>query len=238
MLLVQLDQLAPERVRGHLGAGARPPGPAAAGRCVAGRCPLSRPASTSPPLGSHSAMITCDGQLRVRASAAVVTPGDAAGGDQREDRHQGFLLVTTRAMPPAAASLARSGPLPTATSRSTTCKPSWSGPRADGLDAPAMDSPRHGRDLAARRPVGAETTIAGRPGARPLRRQLGGLERQRDEHLVRRGGSDVVRLRGGQQGARPQAGAATRPRTWCSCRAGITCTRAPPRPRWCSDRRR
>jgi hypothetical protein len=43
---------------------------------LAGRCPAKSPARTSPPLGSHSARITCPGQPRDSARAAVVTPGE------------------------------------------------------------------------------------------------------------------------------------------------------------------
>ena len=42
----------------------------------AGICPAKSPARMSPPLGSHSARITCPGQPRDSASDAVVTPGD------------------------------------------------------------------------------------------------------------------------------------------------------------------
>ncbi len=58
-------------------------GPASIARAsspfVAGRCPANSPARMSPPLGSHSARITCPGQPRDSARAAVVTPGDPPG---------------------------------------------------------------------------------------------------------------------------------------------------------------
>ena len=46
---------------------------------LAGRCPANSPARMSPPLGSHSATITCPGQPSDSVSAVVVTPGDPPG---------------------------------------------------------------------------------------------------------------------------------------------------------------